>query len=95
MNEYEIFDACRRGDVAVVESFCNFNRAIVNLEDAKGFTPLILAVYNEEAEAVDFFIAKGANVNAQDGAGNKALMGACFEGYQHKLVKNYWKPGLM
>lgn len=87
MNGYEIFDACRRGDVTVIEDLYKENSEVVNLTDAKGFTPLILAVYNDQPEAVDFLLSKGADVDAQDAAGNTALMGACFKGYQQMAKK--------
>jgi len=82
MNEYEIFDACRRGDLALVQELCAANPALVNAVDMKGFTPLVLAAYNEQAAIVDFLIANGADLNVQDAAGNTALMGVSFKGYK-------------
>jgi len=82
MNEYEIFDACRRGDLTVVQQLCAANPELVHAVDAKGFTPLILAAYNEQPAIVQFLLASGADINVQDAAGNTALMGVCFKGYK-------------
>ena len=75
MNDASIFEACRTGDVAIIEELYQANPAVINSVDAKGFTPLILASYNEQGTIVDFLLEKGANINAQDVAGNTALMG--------------------
>ncbi len=82
MNEHEIFDACRRGDLAALQQIVAANPVIVNASDTKGFTPLILAAYNEQPEVVGFLLQNGADINAQDAAGNTALMGVCFKGYK-------------
>lgn len=75
------FDACRRGDTALVEQLLQQNSSLVNIADHRGFTPLILAVYNEQPDVVALLLQRGANVEAQDAAGNTALMGVCFKGY--------------
>lgn len=78
----DIFDACRKNDRSAAEALYAHNPNVINAHDAKGFTPLILAVYNNSAEVVDFLLEKGADINAQDAAGNTALMGVCFKGYK-------------
>lgn len=75
-------DACRRGDVAEVEQLCALYPHLVNSRDGKEFTPLILAVYNNQPLVVSILLHQGADVNAQDPAGNTALMGACYKGYE-------------
>ena len=82
MNDNAIFDACRRGDLPAAEQLVKDNPALVNAIDMKGFTPLILAAYNEQAGIVDFLLQAGADVNARDAAGNTALMGVAFKGYR-------------
>jgi ankyrin repeat protein len=82
MNENEIFDACRRGDVTAVEQILAAQPDLVNARDMKGFTPLILAAYNEQSPIVDLLLTRGADLDAQDAAGNTALMGVCFKGYK-------------
>lgn len=90
IHDYQIFDACRRGDLAAVQQLYAANPGVVNVVDAKGFTPLILAAYNEQPGIVDFLLAAGAGMNAQDAAGNTALMGVSFKGYKdiaRKLIE--------
>ncbi len=82
MNEYEIFDACRRGDLAKAAVLYEASPAVINMAGNKGFTPLIVAVYNDQPEMVDFLLLHGAHINAQDAAGNTALMGVAFKGYK-------------
>jgi hypothetical protein len=90
MNPAEIFDACRRGDLAVVKRLHEADASVINATDHKGFTPLILAVYNDQPAVVDFLLDSGAVLDNGDGAGNTALMGVCFKGYREiaeKLIK--------
>jgi ankyrin repeat protein len=54
----------------------------INIEDTKGFTPLILAVYNNHPHVVEHLLGNGAMLEAGDTAGNTALMGVCFKGYK-------------
>lgn len=77
----EIFDACRQGNTEKIRELYEGNPAILNAEDHKGFTPLILATYNNHPQAVDFLLAKGAATDPADGFANSALMGVCFKGY--------------
>lgn len=76
------FDACRRGDLTQVEAMLTANTALINIEDIKGFTPLIIAVYNGQEAIADYLLSHGAATDMQDAAGNTALMGACFKGYK-------------
>lgn len=83
MNEQAIFfDACRNGRFDEVKNLYTSNPEIINVEDVKGFTPLIIAVYNEQQAVVEFLLEKGALADVQDKTGNTALMGACFKGYR-------------
>ena len=74
-------DACRRGDLDEVTQLCTLFPQLVSEKDAKGFTPLIIAVYNNQPAVAALLLSNGADINAQDAAGNTALMGACFKGY--------------
>ena len=74
-------DACRRGDAGEVTQLCQLFPDLINTADVKGFTPLIIAVYSNQAEVVNILLQNGADVNAQDLSGNTALMGASFKGY--------------
>jgi hypothetical protein len=47
---------------------------------ARGHTPLVIASYNGQIEAVRFLLEEGADIDQRDHAGNTALMGAAFKG---------------
>lgn len=82
MNATNIFDACRRGDREEVEQLWQVDAACIKARDSKGFTPLILSVYNHHLHLVEFLLEKGADPDSPDDSGNTALMGACFKGYE-------------
>ena len=46
-----------------------------------------LAAYNDQRDVVDFLLANGVDLNAQDAAGNTALMGVSFKGYKEIAKK--------
>lgn len=77
-----LLDACRRGDAADVSKMCELFPDLINAQDAKGYTPLIIAAYNNHPSIVALLLQQGALPDAQDSAGNTALMGASFKGYQ-------------
>ncbi len=85
--EADFFEACRRGNKEDVEKLYEANPDILNTEDVKGFTPLIIAVYNNQQEITDFLLQKGAKAEMQDASGNTALMGVCFRGYKELAEK--------
>src|SRR6476620_11161724 len=87
MNDYAIFDACRTGDIPTIEALYTANPQVIDTVDQKGFTPLILAAYNDQREVVDFLLSHGVDLNVQDAAGNTALMGVSFKGYQEIAKK--------
>lgn len=72
-----VFEAARSGDIKAIEEMGKVN---LDTADARGFTPLILAVYNNEYEMAAYLLKNGANPNAQDKSGNTALLGTCFKG---------------
>jgi ankyrin repeat protein len=75
------FDACRRGDEKDVSKFCELFPELIDAKDAKGFTALIIAAYNNQPSIVSILLSAGANPDSQDLSGNSALMGASFRGY--------------
>ncbi|GAC1450271.1 MAG: hypothetical protein NVSMB7_12500 [Chitinophagaceae bacterium] len=83
----QMFDACRRGNREEVEDLYEIAPDLIHAEDYKGYTPLILAVYNNHPGVVDFLLQKGAKTDVQDASGNTALMGVCFRGYQELAAK--------
>lgn len=80
-NTSEIFDGCRQGNLEKVKELYELNNEIINARDLKGFTPIILASYNNQPEVVDFLLEKGVEINSPDGSDNSALMGVAFKGY--------------
>lgn len=75
-----LFSASRQGNVPVLkEIFGLINH--LDVKDDRGYTPLIIAAYNSQYEAVKALLYAGADSNAADNSGNTALMGACFKGY--------------
>lgn len=84
---YQFIDACRRGQLQEVEALYQQNTSLLNCTDARGFTPLIIAVYNDQPEVADFLLLQGAEADQQDLSGNTALMGACFKGYTDIVKK--------
>ena len=90
-------DACRRGDEEDVTKMCQLFPELINESDNKGFTPLIIAAYNNQAEVVAILLQNGADSNIGDRNGNTALMGATFKGYDaiaHKLLDNGADPNV-
>ena len=82
------FDAARRGDVAMIDTFIESGYTL-DIQDSKGYTALILAAYNGHPEAVEHLLKAGANACVQDKRGNTALMGAIFKGelnIAHRLM---------
>ncbi|MDQ6814489.1 MAG: ankyrin repeat domain-containing protein, partial [Bacteroidota bacterium] len=77
----QIFDACRRNDRHLVAKIFEADPGAIHASDVKGFTPSILAVYNNSVDAVDFLLQKGVKTSGQDAAGNTTLMGVSFKGY--------------
>jgi len=90
MNESAFLDACRKGDLEEVKRLYDEDNSLVHASDTRGYTALILAVYNQNSEVAEFLLQHGADPDAMDAAGNTALMGAAFKGYNDlaaKLIK--------
>ena len=75
-------NACRQGNTEDVEKICSLLPEAINASDEKGFTPLIIAAYNNQPQIVAILLQNGANPELGDAAGNTALMGASFKGYE-------------
>ena len=84
---YAFLDACRHGDVVQVKALLAADSSLINAADAKGFTPIILAVYNQSTAVTEFLLNNGADPNSQDASGNTALMGAAYKGYKDLIEK--------
>lgn len=77
----QIFDASRNGKIDIIKTILEEYPESVNQKNQMGFTPLILAIYNNQEVAASYLIKLGADVDAFDRSGNTALMGAVFKGY--------------
>lgn len=75
-----LFDAAKLGRVDLIPLLVR-NGADVNAYDTRGFTPLILAAYNGQADAVEALLEAGADPCKPDlNQGNTAQMGVAFKG---------------
>jgi len=86
INTSDLFEACRSGDKLSVESLVDNDPGVIHLTDPKGYTPLIIAVYNNQPEVVEYLLRRGARTDMHDQSGNTALMGVCFRGYKNIVV---------
>jgi len=77
-----IHDAAKVGDVAVLLKFIDADKKCVNSKDARGISPLGVAVGFNRIEAVKTLLASGADPNITDPKGNTPLHYAC--GYGRK-----------
>ena len=76
-----LFDAARLGRTDLVAGLLAAG-ADVNARDVRGFTPLILAAYNDHAATVEALLAVKADACLPDrDQGNTAQMGVAFKGY--------------
>ncbi|MET0269661.1 MAG: ankyrin repeat domain-containing protein [Sphingomonas sp.] len=76
-----LFEAARLGRTDLIDPLVR-SGADVNARDARGFTPLILAAYNDQLATVEALIAARADPCLPDrDQGNTAQMGVAFKGY--------------
>ncbi len=78
-----VIHASRVGNVEALELLYQLNPDTLNFADSRGFTPLIIAVYNDQAAAVDFLLSKNVDINSSDHSGNTALMGVVVKGHTY------------
>ncbi len=80
LSAQDVFEAARLGDLTRLRELVKLKPDTVNALNNAGFTPLIIAVYRDRIEAVEFLLASGANVDADSPEGS-ALLGACYKGH--------------
>lgn len=78
-SQTDIFDASRRGELSEVISIYSKNPNVINLKNAEGYSPLILACYHGNEEVVKFLINKVDNINRTSNYGTP-LMAAVVKG---------------
>lgn len=77
----EFFELIRTGNTEEIKRKLKEDPSLAEEKDPKGFSPLVLATYHGQTEITEILIHSGADINAQDAAGNTALMGVCFKGH--------------
>ena len=75
-----LFNAIRKGSAEAVRDLLVTRAFLVNTNDARGFTPLVLASYLGHLDITKLLVEAGAELDAAGPAGT-ALMGVCFRGY--------------
>ena len=70
-----LLEECERGDVDAVNQ-CISDGQDVNMKDADGRSPLLVAAMEGHKTIVEILLAKGADVNAGDVDGSTPLDGA-------------------
>lgn len=75
----DVFDAARNGDVKRLEELVKINPDTVNAKNASGFTPLIIAGYRDQINAVNFLLDHQADVQTDSPEG-PAILAACYKG---------------
>lgn len=74
----DIYDACRKGNVDLIKQLSKLNRDTINIPNKSGYTPLLIAGYRNQLDAVKVLLELGANVNAVSEDGT-LLTAACFK----------------
>lgn len=78
--ERYLLAASREGDSELVAGLLKAGTPL-NIQNDRGFTPLILAAYHGHTDTVRVLLAAGAEACSGDSRGNTALMGAAFKGH--------------
>jgi ankyrin repeat protein len=80
-----LFAAARTNDVNGARALIA-NKADVNQQDDKGYTPLIMATYYGSYDVAQFLLDHGAAIEKKDSSGRTALMGASFKGDERDVA---------
>jgi len=79
--EEDVFTLARSGDALRLRMFLDSNQETpINQRNHKGYSPLMISVYNGNYEASELLLERGADPNSTDLSGNTVLMGAAFKG---------------
>lgn len=92
----ELFDSCKKGDLKKVKDICDVKMHI-ETKDIHGWTPLIVATYNNHLNIVKYLIKAGADIFVKNYNGTNLLMYAkeAYKQYgDRKLFELYKKLGL-
>ena len=69
----ELLIACKNGDMETVVKICTVQEHI-NSANSNGWTPLIVAVYNNQIEIANYLIMHGADIRVRNNNGTNLLM---------------------
>lgn len=76
-----IFDFARSGDLQGLAELIQKDPLIdFNIKNHKGYSPLMLSIYNGQDVFSEALLRGGADPNSKDNVGNTILMGAAFKG---------------
>lgn len=92
----QILEACKTGDLEYLKSVPNM-KAYLEQKNDKGWTPLIIATYNNQKEVVDYLLRLGAEVCVKNHNGTNLLMYAKNTYLDHDdvtLLKRIYKLGI-
>ncbi|XP_069101724.1 ankyrin repeat and BTB/POZ domain-containing protein 1-like [Argopecten irradians] len=88
MDTRELFQACRKGDIAKVEYLLEQNGVEINLTDRWDSSPLYYACLCGHEELVKYLLENGARCEANTFAGERCLYGALNDNIR-SLLKRY------
>lgn len=79
--EPDLFDFSRTGDLrGLADTLTASPETDLNSQNTRGYSPLMLAVYNGQKDFCEALLRCGANVNSTDSVGNTVLMASAFKG---------------
>lgn len=93
---YELLEACKTGDLDLVKDICSVKKHI-NECDEHGWTPLMVATYNNQKKVVDYLLINGADIFAVNNNGTNLLMYAKAAYLQYndiELLKKFFDLGV-
>ncbi|UGA56578.1 ankyrin repeat domain-containing protein [Vibrio sp. VB16] len=80
-SESDIFDFARVGDFrGLVNILSQHTEIDLDAKNNRGYSPLMLAVYNGERDFCEALLRSGADVNSMDFMKNTVLMASAFKG---------------
>ncbi len=81
--DFEVLETVvREGKVVILEESVKKNASLLEYSNTKGYSLLMIAVYNKQLPMVEYLLSQKVDVNGMDNSGNTALMGAAFQGYK-------------
>lgn len=77
----QLLQAVEQEDLDTVKKLITEENIDLNIQDAEGRTPLMIATYNNDVAMAKVLIEAGADVNIQDNRKNNPFLYAGAEGY--------------